>query len=128
MIIRYRLVNPALPLQHVTQIEVRVGEIRLDRQRPAVTASRLVQFVLRLQRQPQVVVRKGLLRILPQRLTDQLDCLCTVSHLVGDNAQQVQRIKVRRLRSQYLPIDSCRLAQPPGFMLRKRLLDEVMRR
>jgi hypothetical protein len=97
----------ALAQEYKLQIVVCFRIIRLQRQRLLIIRYRLVQFVLRLQRQPQVVVCKGMPRILPERLTDPLDRLRTVSRLVGDDTQQVQRIKVRQLCSQYLP-NTCR--------------------
>jgi hypothetical protein len=102
-------------------IDERVREIGVERERLAVALRRALELAQRLERVSQVGVRGRLARVDRQRLRNEVDRLCIPALLVGDDAEEVQRVEVARLDLEDPAVgppglvQAPRLVKPQGF-------------
>ena len=121
VVARQRLGVAAEVAQRVAAVVVRLREARFQRQRPVVARQRLVGTPELAQREPEVGVRGGVVRIDAQRRGDEVDAVPVAALLVADDAQEVHRREMRRLRREDGRISRSRLLEPAALVQRDRL-------
>ena len=119
-----RVFNTLKPSPGIATIDKSVHKVRLNVQRAAVTLKRLLHFSLGLQCISQVIEYAHMVRLAPERLLKQNNCISVVLAMRRNGRQHLQRIKVPGLRSQNLLVQSLRLVQialaMQGHSLRQR--------
>ena len=134
------------PVVEVGAVRERIRKSRIERQRPVEAFQRLVLAIKPEQHQPVIGQRARRARIDLERLFDQLDACDAhvfgvkafrfIEIVVGQHAallhahdaQKMQRIKMRRLPRQDLPIEWLRVGEPPLLVQADRLLQHIMSR
>src|SRR6267378_8222391 len=100
-----------------TQIDECVYVIRIERQSVQVRDDGLVELSSRYQRIAEIVVRGRIRRIALERPRYQLGGPSMFAPLMGDDAQEVQRIDVLRIDCQHFSVGRLRLTQTPCLMV-----------
>ena len=111
-----RLVQP-LPIEHGGQIGVGLGELGLQCDGGTVARRRLVETTERLQRVAEVLVSVGEIRRAGESARDQLNGIVVAAALVGDDAQQVERVDLVRRAAQHLPVKAFGALAPSRLVM-----------
>ena len=91
---RLRFDHPALRPQKDAEIVVRVGVIRIERNRPLTGGDRLVQLESIAQDDRQIAVPVRSIGLELETPLDQLDCLLAPPLLMGEHARVVDRVGI----------------------------------
>ena len=112
-----RLVELALVSQRIAEVGVGFGKVGLDADRLTICGGRLVEPALVLQRIAEIGKIKWILSILSYRLTDQCDSCVVAPHLMRNDAEQVEGIRMLGLGRQHAPITSLGHGQSSGLVV-----------
>ena len=112
-----RLVELALVPQRIAEVGVGLGKVGLDADRLAICGDRLVELAQVLQRIAEIGKIKWILSVLSYRLTDQFDRYVVAPHLIRNDAEQVERIRMLGLGRQHAPITSLGRGQSSGLVV-----------
>ena len=118
-VVRHR--RPGIPLlpEDVTQVVVGLGVAGPQRDGLAARPRRLVPAAQPHEGVAQVVVRLGVVGPMAEGLADEGDGDLVVPRLMGDDAEQVQGLRVLRLGCQDFPVGCLGLGQAAGLMVRE---------
>ena len=115
-----RLRMLALAGQRIAEVHVRLGVVRLERDRLAVMRGGFVEPAERPVGEADIVVEVRHPLVQRQRLADQLDRGVAAADLVGEHAEQVQRVDMLGVGRQHLAVMLLGLLHPPGLMRAQR--------
>ena len=93
------------------------GIVRLDRQRSLIAGNRLVDSTQRIEYETKVGVRFGIIGGRARRLLDQRPSALTISDLMCDHAEQMQRSWMLRFDIECFAVDGLGGLQAAGCMM-----------
>ena len=119
------VVGPALPLVKIPQgvVKLRRG---LGGDGAGKTGGRIVRRTHFGERQAESVMALGLVGLDRQRAAKQVDSLSVMAGLVSDQAQQMKRVRLVRLDSKDLTIETGGFGQASGAVFVDRLLQDLI--
>ena len=119
-----RQAGVALRLVGVPQIVVGLEQIGLELDRTLEADDRIFRKLQCAVRFAKVVEREGVIRVEPQRLTDEIDRLGCVAALECDDAEQVKRVGIRGIVLEQAAVNRFGIRKPARLMMGDRGVDE----
>ena len=117
----------ALGVEEVGEAKKRFDVIGRELHRLAIAGERLIRGAPRLVHTPEVAVRMRVRAIYGERLRNQLGGALVSPLLMGDEAEQMQRVRVSRLEGKHLLIGRLGVGKPSCAVMRDGRFEKLRR-
>jgi hypothetical protein len=103
---------------------VGLGIVGVERERAIVARHRLVEPAQMLEGHAKVAMKIRLVALDGDRLSDEIDRHLVTTHLVSEDAKQVQRIGLTGFGGKDLSLETFCVAEPADLVMRQRVAEQ----